>query len=65
MDTHSSRPSCSSILFRSLATLFVHYTALVAVLSVYGRVLPGFQDCFEYLGLELPRVTRLITKPFT
>jgi type II secretory pathway component PulF len=39
------------------ATLTVHYVALAAVLFVLGGVIPGYQQGFERLGVEVPRIT--------
>jgi type II secretory pathway component PulF len=42
------------------ATLTVHYVALAAVLLVLGSVVPGYQQGFERLGVEIPRMTQMI-----
>ena len=41
---------------RTSATLCVHYVAFGTLLFVLGTVIPGYQQCFERLGLELPRL---------
>ncbi|MFV1964712.1 MAG: hypothetical protein ACC628_04770 [Pirellulaceae bacterium] len=38
------------------ATLGIHYVALGTLLFVLGNVIPGYQQCFERLGLDLTRV---------